>query len=139
MALRDDLIPFVDEIRDEVVDDCAGLRLHTFSVVKRTWSGARLGLGTVTEETLVLDPVPKLMGPESQMWMAEAGLHERGDLAVRKISATYTKEQLADYTDTPLAANVEHYWLVDGQPFDVVSTEKRAFEWRVQLRRMRER
>lgn len=134
MSLRDDLIPLVDEVRGDIVDGVAGLRLHTVVVRTRTWSGGERGRGTATDVDVTLDPKPKVLDPSPRWRAAEPGRFEDGDRVVDKVSATYTRAQLDGGT---LASNAEVLWLIDGDPYRVVSVDEHYLAWRVQLRRMR--
>lgn len=135
MALRDDLIPVVDEVRRTVIDQAVGLRLHAVSVRRRAWSGGELGRGTAANVDTVLDPVPKVNQPEPRLKAAEPGKYEEGDVVVDRISLTYTPEQLGQ--GAPGSAEV--FWLIDGEAYRLVALEERYLQWRAHLRRMRNR
>lgn len=137
MPLRADLIGLVDGIRRDVVDDLAGLRLHTVVTRRRVWSEGRAGLGTATDTDTVLDPVPRVREPSLRHQASEAGRYEAGDRIVDRLSATYTE---ADLDGGTIAEGTEFFWLVDGEAYRVVGKpEKKYLHWRVQLRRMRPR
>ncbi len=134
MSLRSELIGLVDGVRDEVIDEEIGLRLHTVQTRRRTWSGGEVGRGTSTDVTVSLSPKPKVTDPASRFQPAAGGKFEAGDRYVTKISATYTAAQL---TGGALAAGVEFAWLIDGQPYRVVGEpEEKYLGWKVHLRRM---
>ncbi len=133
MALRDDLVGLVDEVRDQVIDQEVGMRLRTVATRRRTWSGGQPGSGTPTDTDTPLSPTPKVSEPPARLVAAAPGRYQDGDLLVTRISATYTE---ADLTGGSLGAGEEFYWLVDGEPYQVVGRpEQRYLEWRVQLRR----
>lgn len=137
MALRDDLVTLVDEVRDQVIDQEVGLRLFTVQTRLRTWSGAEVGRGTATDTDTDIDPKPKVQSPSPRLVAAAPGKFEEGDRLVSRISATYTED---DLTGGTLAAKHEFCWLIDGDPYRVVGKpEKRYLEWRMHLRRMRDR
>lgn len=162
-TLREDLIPVVDSIRREIVDQAAGLRLHAVAVRRRTWSGGEAGLGTATDEDLILDPVPKVLPPEPKVKAAEPGKYEDGDRIVSKVSLEYTRDQL---DGGAMGAGTELFWLIgrqtrpedgwldgsawlDGEhlgpeghgteAYRVLSVEEGFLGWTVHLRRMRRR
>lgn len=163
-TLREDLIPVVDSIRREIVDQAAGLRLEAVVVRRRTWSGGQPGLGTATDEDVVLDPVPKVRPPEPRLRSREPGKFEDGDLVVDKVSLTHTRDVLDGGT---LPIGTELYWLIGkqvrpedgwldgsawadseylgpelgvaGEPYRVVSLDEGFLGWTVHLRRMRRR
>lgn len=136
MSIRDDLIPLVDELREDVIDGVAGLRIHTVVVRSRSWSGGAPGSGTATDTDVTLAPVPKVHEPEPRLRLAAPGKYEDGDRVVDRISLTYTRAQL---DGGAVGADSELLWLVDGEPYRVISVEERYLEWRVHLRRMRAR
>jgi hypothetical protein len=137
MGLRDDLITLVDEIREDIIDDLAELRLHTVRTVLRTWTGAQPGLGTATDTKVDLAPKPRVRAPSPRLVTAAPGKFEEGDRVVDRVSATYTEAQLTGGT---LTAKQEWWWEVDGDAYRVVAQpEKRYLDWRVHLRRMRTR
>lgn len=134
-TLRDDLIPLIDDIREEVVDGIAGLRLRTVATRTRTWSGTARGLGAPTDVDHTLSPVPKVMG-EPRARSGEGGRVDDGELTASKVSLAYAR---ADLDGGTMAATVEFFWLIDGEPYRVVSVEERFLAWEVRLRTMRGR
>lgn len=136
MSIRDDLIPILDDIRRDVIDEAIGLRLDTVVVRRRVWSGPRRGVGSAVDTDTELDPRPKVHDPSPRARYAEPGRYDEGDQICDKISLTYTQAQL---DGRPLAANEELYWLVNGTAFSVISVEEGYLGWRVHLRKMRER
>lgn len=135
MSLRDDLIPLVDDVRRDVVDAVAGLRIHTVSTRRRVWDGGAPGRGDAVDTDTPLDPVPKVRNA-TKFQTGEAGRFEQSDLRVEKLSATYAQE---DLDGGPLDDNEEWFWLVDGESYRVVEVEERYLEWRVGLKRVRTR
>lgn len=134
MSLRSELIGLVDEVRDQVIDEEIGLRLHTVQTRRRTWSGGEVGRGTTSDVTTTLSPAPKVSDPPARLTVGAGGKFEAGDRYVSKISATYSASQLSGGA---LAAGVEFCWLIDGQPYRVVGEpEEKYLGWRVHLRRM---
>lgn len=137
MGLRDDLIDLVDDARDGIVDGVAGLRLHTVTTVLRTWDGGEVGLGDSSDTETTLDPKPRVRPPSPRLVAAAPGRFEEGDLLVDRISAEYDED---DLTGGSLAAGTEFWWSIDGRHHRVVGVpEERYLEWRVQLRRMKQR
>jgi hypothetical protein len=132
MSLRDDLIPVVDEIREDVIDGVAGLRLYTVTVRTRTWSGGAPGRGTATNVDITLSPKPKVSDPSPRMVYGQQGAFEEGDRIVSKISATYTAAQLRG---TP-ANGAEIFWLIGSDEYKVVGEPQVGYlGWTVHLRR----
>lgn len=140
MSLRDDLIPLVDSLREEVIDDLAGLRLYTVVVRVRTWS-LGIGQGVSIDDDLELLPKPKVSTPSPSLIANTAGTVEEGDRFISRISATYTETQLrrGNLAATIPPAEAEFFWLIDGEPYRLIGLTKRYLEWRAHLRRMRGR
>lgn len=136
MTFRDDMIACADELRGDIADTEFQTRLHVVKTRTRTWSGAKVGLGSSTDVDVTLTPKPRVGAVDTRLRMAEPGKYQEGDRVVRKVSATYTEAQLTGGT---VAANAEFYWLVDDEPYRVVEVTERYIEWRVLLRRMRNR
>lgn len=137
MALRDDLIDLVDSVRDEVIDQEAGLRLHAVQTRLRSWSGGEPGAGSATDTDTTLSPTPRVRPPSPRLEQGPGGKVEEGDRIVDRLSATLDE---ADLTGGTLSGGQEFYWLIDGEPYRVVGQpQKRFLEWRVHLRRMRNR
>lgn len=130
MTVRDDLVPVVDSARQVIAD--MGLRRHEVIVQRRIWSGAQLGLGTVTTQELILTPTPKVSDVPERLLHISPGKYEVGDRLVRKISVNYCREEL-DGGELP--ANVELVWRVAEAEYSLQSLEERNFEWVAQLRR----
>ena len=132
MSIRDDLIPVVDEIRGSVVDEVAGLRLHTVVVRVRTWSGGRPGLGTATDVDVELAPKPRVR-PVPERWInGEGGRYQAGDRTVDRISATYDRADLKPTADT----DEQVLYLVDGVEHEIVSGPEEGFlGWQLVVRR----
>lgn len=132
MSLRDSLITLVDTIRDQVVDEAVGLRLHVVKTRLRVWSGGELGRGTATNTDTTLDPKPKVNLITPRLVQASGGKYLDGDRVVEKISATYTEAQLDGGT---VATGREFYWLIDDEPYEVVSKPRKGFlGWSIILR-----
>lgn len=136
MAIRDDLVDLVDDLRREVVDEAFGLRLDTISTRMRRWPGRVIGKDGVTpiDVDTELDPKPKARRPSPRMRFAEPGKYEAGDVVVEKISATYTEEQL---TGGVLTKGYEFFWVINGEPYQVMGADKKYLSWSVHLRRCR--
>lgn len=137
MGLRSDLIALVDDVRDDIVDGVAELRLHDVYTVMRTWSGTEVGSGSSDDDETALEPRPRVRPPAARLVAAAPGRFEEGDLLVDRISAALDEE---DLTGGTLPAGAEFFWRIDDRYYRVVGQpEKRFLEWRVQLRRMRQR
>ena len=136
MTFRDDMIACADELRNDIADVEFQTRLHTVKTRRRSWSDGRVGKGTATDTDVTITPKPKVGPVDTRLRMAEPGKYQDGDRLVRKVSATYTEEQLTGET---VAANEEFYWLVDDEEHRVIEVTERYIGWRVVLRRMQKR
>ncbi len=135
MSLRDDLIPLVDSIRTSVVDEIAGLRLHTVTIRYVSWTSGTPGRGDKVDHDHDLEPVPKVEDPSPKMTFGQPGVFEEGDRIASRISATYDK---ADLYDASPATGTETFWLIDGEEYKVVGEPQEGYlGWEVQLRRRR--
>lgn len=132
MALRDDLIPLVDTIREQVIDVAVGLRLHTVKTRLRAWSAGEIGRGAATNTDTTLDPKPKVNQITPRLVQASGGKYLDGDRLVEKISATYTEAQL---DGGAVAAGREFYYLIDDEAYELVGKPRKGFlGWSVVLR-----
>ena len=144
--LIDDLIPVVDEIRQEV-HDALGVRTFTVNTVFRQWTGTRLGEGTFTDTPLLLTPDPLVMVDVGGT-MQPAGLAEEGNVTLFEVSLTFSEPEL--YKPT-LADNQEFVYRLDdklGQlvarryyvparkPRRQIASQKSPVGWRIDLKRV---
>lgn len=91
-TLRDSLLPAVDIIRG--IPGQLGLRLYTVTVVQRTWTGIRAGLGTNTDTStgvkvdfgIYQTKVTQLTNSDL---IASAGMYNAQDLKVGPITPPY--------------------------------------------------
>ncbi len=135
-TLRDDLIPLIDEIRRDVVDFEAGLRIYTVEIRRRQWTGGTIGEGLKGAETIrELDPRPKPMPIPPRLVATSIGVFEEGDRWVWKISAT---ETLTTLGWEGVKTGEQIHYLIDGKAYTLVrEPEERYLEFRVHLRRDR--
>lgn len=125
-SIRAEVAAAADTARREVAG--LGMRVRSVQVVTVTKTAAPGALRpVVTESALTPDPPPRVR--QAPAWVgAEAGRVEAGDLTVDRISIAYTREQLDPGGDS--------HWLVDGQPYRLVSLEERLTQWVARIRRM---
>jgi hypothetical protein len=130
VSLRADLVALVDDVRHDVIDEAAGLRLHDVVVRRTTWSGGAPGRGSPSHDDLALTPRPRVRA-DRRYGGAEGGRLVEGAIIVDRISATLTAAALGA---GPLAASVEVIWLIDGAPYRPSGPpEARLLEWRQTL------
>lgn len=107
--LADRLVTKVDSIRDRV-HGRLGTRPYRVEIVRRTWTGARRGEGTVSDVRTELVPAPAVLKRVEDR-LRPAGLEEEGDLVLRHVSLTWSESEL--YAPT-LADNAEHLYRITG-------------------------
>lgn len=101
----------IDGLRDELHPQF-GVRPFRVYTVKRTWTGADVGLGTSSDVIVELRPQPAvnsgamLWGGGTRFVQTPGGMTERGDVVLTEVSLTYTYAELVGPT---LAANQQ--WL----------------------------
>lgn len=88
----DALVGIVDEIRG-TVRGALGTRPYTVSIVRREWSGGRVGVGTPTLTELFLEPTP-MFEERSSARRGETGQEPTGDATLTEISLRYTEAEL---------------------------------------------
>ena len=114
MAFATDIGPAMDAIRSIPGD--MGLRVHAVTVRTRTWSGARVGVGTKTDVDVALltaaSANPKVRRVSTREIVASAGAFRDGDLKVGPMTPT----QFAVATLDPATSSspTELYYLVTG-------------------------
>lgn len=147
--IRAATVPCVDAAR-QCVDDL-GLRPEVVIIRTVEWSGVpgaglpdngyQHGAGTASILTdVTVAPAPVVSNPDSRLRAADPGKYAEGDRVVSKISRTYLETDFTDAPDGGSGEKRERYFLISGDPYRLVGDpEKRNFEWRLHLRRMRKR
>lgn len=117
MSLADDLKPVIDRAR--AIAGSLGFRPYTVSLVVRSWSGARPGLGTATTTETPLTVAdgqnPKVKKISQREVIASGGLYQAQDLEVT-LTAAYSGGGYAttDFDPTPTSSPTEVYFRVEG-------------------------
>lgn len=91
-SFRDALVGIVDEIRSTVRTEL-GTRPYTVAVVRREWSGGRVGIGTPTVTELLLEPTP-MFKERSDGRRGETGQEQIGGATLTEVSLRYTEAEL---------------------------------------------
>ncbi len=119
MTFRDGLLPMLDSIRG--IPNELGLRLFTVTVVVRTWSGSRVGLGTKTdvetELTVAGDAAPiRVRSLKSQEVIASGGLYTSQDFKAGPMTPAYPGGgvDIATILPAPTATPTEVLWRIEG-------------------------
>jgi hypothetical protein len=100
--LTDELVSLADELRGLYTE--LGARPYRVFVVRRAWSGSRVGEGTATETETEIVPRPAVL-TKVRGELRPAGLEEEGNLVVAEVSLTWTEPEL--YSPA-LAGNEQH-------------------------------
>lgn len=117
MGFRDSLNRIADKARALSGPGAVDIRVNQLTIRTRTWSGARLGLGSSTDVDLVLPARYPIRLITSQEIVAAPGLYEVGDVLVDHItpydnvSVGYTPAQLKPVVT---ANNVEIIYVITG-------------------------
>jgi hypothetical protein len=109
--LVDDLVPMVDELRNELHADM-GIRQFRLYHVHAQWSGGLVGVGAKTITTISeILPAPRLVMADTHH-LTEGGLQEIGVGTLSEVSLSYSEAQLLG---KPMAPGAEFFYLtVDG-------------------------
>lgn len=108
-TLIDELVPVVDDLRG-LYASMGVLPVRAY-VVRRVWSGARRGEGTLSLTSITeITPTP-VVDARPRDTLIAAGRREMGDVTLTEVSLTYTQAEL---TGGALAANAECFWRLVG-------------------------
>lgn len=72
MSLRDALLPVMDQLRG--LPQVFGLRRYAVTIRRRVWSGASVGDGTPTNQSIVLSPIPRVRNSFSSATLSPEAL-----------------------------------------------------------------
>ncbi len=146
-SLGDELSEVVDDARQIVAD--LGLRPYRIFSVLESWSGGSRGRGVVTVvKELEFTPPPVVNYSPLRRNLGSAGVVERGDVLLEKISPRFTEEEIRSFFPSNLVRGqvvyIEARWdgRNSGEPhrrrFTVASVPfleiPRRFQWVVKLR-----
>jgi hypothetical protein len=93
-SLVDTLVPIINELRADLHADF-GDRPFTCHLVTRTWSGGRIGSGTVTVNSTVLIPgPPRVAKYDLHGRLVPCGLDEDGEIVLTEVPLTFTESEL---------------------------------------------
>ena len=93
-SLVDTLVPIINDLRASLHADF-GDRPFTCHLIKRTWSGGRVGSGTVTVNSTVEIPgPPKVSKYDLRGRLVPCGLDEDGEIVLTEVPLTFTEAEL---------------------------------------------
>lgn len=107
-VLTEDLVGLADDVRGIYTE--LGARPHRVFVVRRAWTGPRVGEGTLVDAETEILPRPAVLTAGLHGELRPAGLEEEGDIVVSEISLTWTEPELFSPT---LAAGEQHLFRLD--------------------------
>lgn len=142
MTLAEDLLPDLEEIRG-IPDGDLGLRPFTVSVLVRTWSGARVGLGTKTDVTTVLTNDQgkarvRARSLTAKDVVASGGLYSADDWRIGPMTPPFPGGGVNQSTTNPpvSGAQTEVFYRIDGPGMAGVWFKRKADERDSALRHM---
>lgn len=117
------------------VRDCIGAKIHDVYLIRRTWSGDRVGDGTFVDVQQQMLPTPGIKDYSHDVRVTEVGAVKAGDIILVGIS--FNKyEELDLRTDTE-QRNVEKLYKVGKHFYRVVHIKENLVTWDVHLRKIR--
>lgn len=125
--------------------DCAlsavedmGLAIGPVKIIKRTWSGKKLGEGNVTDEVTQISPTPRIQQIKENHRNKEGGLEKRADVLLKMISKSKypTKDDLELVSDTK---NVELYYMINEDLYELVEVVEKIAYWNILIKRSKKR
>lgn len=132
MGLISDLTGIADSILG--VRDSIGAVIQPVYFVTRTWSGTQPGDGTPTDVELPVLPSPAVRDLATDFQAQAAGNYIKGDLILRGISKqSWPTRTHVDCTTTQ--KNVERFYKVAGEIYNVFHVEESYITWNVRIRK----
>jgi hypothetical protein len=132
MGLLDDLRNVADDIYG--VRDAVGAVMHPIHIVTRQWP-AEIGVGAAVDTVTLLKPSPGIKALSHDFLAIQAGSVQSGDLLLQGISKqSYPEKAMVAFDD--LAANVEKFYRIDSNLYQVISVVEKYIAWDVQIRKV---
>ena len=100
MSFRTDILPTVDAVRAIAGPSGLDVRVNQLTIITRTWSGGRLGMGTSSDARLELAQIYKVKVVSSKEIAGSGGRYQQEDIRVGPITPAYSG---GGYTPTQLA------------------------------------
>jgi hypothetical protein len=141
MGLVDDLLPSLDAVLG--IRDTLGVGLKEVSILTRTWDGDVIGEGDPSDEADQMLPTPKiavLRGADKGTELhAENGIRSgggtrQGDLQLKYISKN-SYPDLDDVDCSSSSANIEKFYFLGTELYQVIGVKEELLTWTVMLRR----
>ncbi len=90
--LADVLVGVVDDVRRDI-HGALGTRPWAVSIITRSWSGGRRGVGSPSVKVLTLDPTPRVERVTKDR-MGPAGREASGSVVLTEVSLRYSEAEL---------------------------------------------
>lgn len=132
MGLLDDLTAVADSILG--VRDTIGAVIQPVYLTVRTWTGAEPGDGSFTDVDTQVLPSPAIRDLSTDFQAQAAGNVEEGDLILKGIS----KQSYANRADVDCKSqlkNVERFYKVAGEIYNVTHVSESYITWNVRIRK----
>jgi hypothetical protein len=130
----------LDGLKD-CLDDVLGIRddigavLAPTYLVTRTWTGARPGDGTFSDDESQLLPSPYIVDLSHNLNIPDAGTIKHGDILLKNISKqSYPLE--SDLDGSSDAKNIEKLYRIGEYLYQVIRVKNNYITWDVQVRRL---
>lgn len=125
----------------EVADDIYAIRqeigaiIQEVGIVTRTWAGTEPGEGNASDVVVWFDPMPGVKDYSLKFANMQGGAYLQGDLIVSGISKqSYPSRD--EVTCKSSALNVEKFYLIGEELFQVIAYTERYISWDVHVRKM---
>lgn len=125
--------------------DCAlaaveemGLSIGPVKIIKRVWSGKKLGEGNVTDTVVQISPTPRIQQIKENHRNKEGGLEKRADVLLKMISKSKypTKDELELISENK---NTELYYMINEDLYELVEVIEKIAYWNILIKRSKKR
>lgn len=105
MTVRTAILPALDKVRSILGPTVMDLRPTSVTIVTRTWSGGRRGVGTASDATVALPTWVKVRMVTAREIAQSGGRYEQGDLRIGPITPAFTDSlgNTGGFTEAQLA------------------------------------
>jgi len=121
----------------EALED-AGLVIHKVGLFTRTWRGECIGEGQFTDALELFDPTPRIKQISLDYKNTEGGTQRRGQVRISLIPKSIFPEKEPLECAAP-SKNIEIYYYIDGDLYELVRVEEQLFHWNVLVRKTKKK
>lgn len=118
----------------KIRDDIGAVKDPVF-IVTRTWMGSEPGDGYYTDRVEQVLPSPRIVKYVDDYRIKEGGAVQQGDVMLKMISQQSYPNQTDVDCSVP-ARNVERFYRLGSDHYQVIQVEKHYLTWNVFLRRL---